>query len=184
MIKFAACTLTLVIGLSACERGPTPEQQRAAAERALVAKAQARAAKELDTYRQLVAAGNYELAAALGKRLLSIYPNSSISVEVQKTLADVEAKATAATDTRRLPRLWMYQADVESGGKQTTASIFSSQPSGAEQVRLLLRKHSDWGQSVYVYAAGKGFVLLCAQSSGDVPGDAAASSVKARCSGV
>ena len=45
------------------------------------------------------------------------------------------------------------------GGTQSTATIQTTRPSGEESVRLILRRHTAWGQSVFLYAtAGKGFV--------------------------
>jgi hypothetical protein len=44
------------------------------------------------------------------------------------------------------------------GGTQSTAAIYSSEPSGNDAVRLVLRRHSDWGQSVFLFGSGKGFV--------------------------
>ena len=58
---------------------------------------------------------------------------------------------------RRLERLWIYQSGKESGGEQTTASIYNSQPTTSDRVRLVLRRHSAWGQSAYLFGSGKGF---------------------------
>ncbi|MGP1664615.1 MAG: hypothetical protein ACTS5I_01610, partial [Rhodanobacter sp.] len=44
------------------------------------------------------------------------------------------------------------------GGTQSTASIESSQPSGHDRVRLVLRRHSSWGQSAFLYGSKPGFV--------------------------
>jgi hypothetical protein len=150
MMQRFAMVLCAALALAACDRGPTPEQRRAAA-------AQARAAKDLDAYRQLVAAGSYELAYSQGQNLLATYPNSPIAAEVAKTFPDVEAKAKGAIDARRLANLWMYQQGTEQGGTQHVASIYSSVPGGPDQVRLLLRQHSAWGRSAYLFAGGAGF---------------------------
>jgi hypothetical protein len=128
--------------------GPTPAQQQA----------NAQAAKAIAMYRDLLQSKSYELAGPIGQEIVDKYPGTAEAKEVQVTLADTVAKATAMTTRRRLERLWIYQAGKESGGDQTTASIYDSGPSINDRVRLVLRRHSAWGQSVYLFADGsKGF---------------------------
>jgi hypothetical protein len=115
------------------------------------------AAKNLEMYRQLLQSKSYELAGPIGQEIVQNYPGSPAAKEVQETLADTVAKGTAITSRRRLERLWIYQAGKESGGDQTTASIYSSEPSNDDRVRLVLRRHSAWGQSAYLFGSGKGF---------------------------
>jgi hypothetical protein len=43
------------------------------------------------------------------------------------------------------------------GGTQSTASIYSTRPSGDRAVRLVLRRHTQWGQSVFLFGTGHGF---------------------------
>ncbi|HEV7491412.1 MAG TPA: hypothetical protein VGO25_11435 [Rhodanobacteraceae bacterium] len=117
----------------------------------------AQAAKSIDMYHQLLQSKSYELAAPIGQEIVAKYPSSSEAKEVQQTLADTVAKANAITARRRLERLWIYQSGKESGGQQTTASIYSSEPVSSERARLVLRRHSAWGQSAYVFGSGKGF---------------------------
>jgi hypothetical protein len=118
--------------------------------------ANAQAAKSLEMYRQLLQSGSYELAGPIGQEVVAKYPGSPEAKEVQETLTDTLAKAEAITTRRRLEKLWIYQSGKESGGDQTTASIYNSQPAG-DRVRLILRRHSQWGQSVYLFGSGKGF---------------------------
>ena len=117
----------------------------------------AQAAKSIDMYHQLLQSKSYELAAPIGQEIVAKYPGSSEAKEVQETLADTVAKANAITARRRLERLWIYQSGKESGGEQTTASIYSSEPASSDRARLVLRRHSAWGQSVYLFGSGKGF---------------------------
>jgi hypothetical protein len=44
------------------------------------------------------------------------------------------------------------------GGTQPPATIENSQPTGSERVRLVLRRHTSWGQSVFLYGSKPGFV--------------------------
>ena len=64
-------------------------------------------------------------------------------------VVDVVVNRTAA--------LWSYQSGVQSGGEQHTASMYSLEPAGSLQVRLILRRHADWGQSVYLHGGQQGF---------------------------
>lgn len=117
-------------------------------------------ADNLAMYRTLVARGQFELAAPIGEGLLKRSPDSPAATEVRKDFDAVKAKADAINDKRRLQGLWLYQSGEQSGGQQNTATIHPSQPSWAHaRVRLILRRHSDWGPSVYLYDTGDaGFV--------------------------
>lgn len=142
--------LTIAV-LAACSRETAPAvpaapQNSAAAERDLAA------------YRKLVAANSLEIATTMGREILRKHPGSPAAAEVSKTLADVELRWKTAKDTLRLAALWAYQSTEAQGGKQESATIYSSVPgSERERVRLILRRHADWGQSVYVFSHGKGF---------------------------
>lgn len=128
--------------------GPTPAQQQV----------NAQAAKAIAMYRDLLQSKSYELAGPIGQEIVDKYPGTAEAREVQVTLADTVAKANAMTSRRRLERLWIYQTGKESGGDQTTASIYDTGPSIHDRVRLVLRRHSAWGQSAYLFADGsKGF---------------------------
>lgn len=147
-------TLTLLVLSAGCAPpGPTPEQQAAAAASAM----EAQANKALELYRTLLQEKSFELAAPIGQEIIEKYPASAAAKEVATTLADAKAKGEEISTRRRLERLWIYQSGEESGGQQTSASIYSANRTADDRVRLVLRRHSDWGQSVYLYGAGKGF---------------------------
>jgi hypothetical protein len=150
-----ACSVFVLAAslIAACSDRNAPPPAPAATARPA---ANAQAAKALDMYRQLLQSGSYELAGPIGQEVVTKYPGSPEAKEVQETLTDTLAKAEAITTRRRLEKLWMYQSGKESGGEQTTASIYNSQPV-ADRVRLILRRHSQWGQSVYLFGGGKGF---------------------------
>jgi hypothetical protein len=148
--------LALAAMLAACsEKAPVPQQQ--AGTSPAPAAAQAQAARSLEMYRQLLQSNSYELAAPIGQEIVTNYPDGPEAKEVRKTLPDTLAKASAMATRRRLERLWSYQSGKESGGEQTTASIYNSEPASIDRVRLVLRRHSAWGQSVYLFSSGKGF---------------------------
>lgn len=148
----ARLALVLAAALTAACSRSTPPAPAAPAQPA----AEAQGRKELELYRQLQQEKSYELAAPIGAEIVAKYPRSPAAREVQETLADTTAKATALSTRRRLERLWSYQSGKESGGTQNTASIYSGDPTET-RVRLVLRRHSAWGQSVYLFGSGKGF---------------------------
>ncbi len=114
--------------------------------------------QEYAMYQQLVEAESLELAGEIGDGIVERFPNTAQAAEVRKTLADVKAKGQTAGDEKRMSRLWIYQTGVsESGGSQNTASIYSNEGGANERVRLILRRHSAWGLSVYIFGNGKGF---------------------------
>lgn len=138
--------------LGACSRSPAPPTSVAAAP---VANAQL--TKALSLYRSLLKDKSWESAASVGQDIVNRYPGTAQAIEVKQTLADATTQATALTTQRRLQRLWSYQSGKESGGDQSTASIYSNDSAAADRVRLILRRHSEWGQSAYLYDSGKGF---------------------------
>lgn len=116
------------------------------------------AAADLAAYQELIRTGSHEFAVTMGREILRKHPGSPAAAEVGRTLPGIEAQAKSTADTKRLAALWDYQQGTQSGGKQSAASIYSSQPgSTAERARLILRRHSDWGESAYVFGTGKGY---------------------------
>src|SRR5690348_3043908 len=142
---------------SGCSQAPTPAPAQNATP-GQAAPNSADAAKKLSLYNAMLKASRDDLAAPIGEEIVSDYPNTPAAAEVQKTLPGIQAKAKARAEHDRLAALWLYQTGMQSGGKQITASISSSKPSGEAAVRLILRRHSKWGQSVYLFGSGNGFV--------------------------
>jgi len=116
------------------------------------------AARKLDTYRQLLRIHNDEMAVTMGHDILDHYPGSAAAKEVQQTLPQIEKRWKTDSEKRRLDALWLYQVSPMQGGTQSTATIYSSQPAGNDRVRLVLRRHTDWGRNVFLYGGGHGFV--------------------------
>ncbi|OOG51301.1 hypothetical protein [Rhodanobacter sp. C01] len=116
-------------------------------------------ARNLDTYRQLLRIHNDEMAVTMGKDIVSRYPDSAAAKEVQQTLPEIEQRYTVASEKNRLAALWLYQVSPMAGGTQSTATIVNSLPSGgADRVQLVLRRHTSWGQSAFLYGSKPGFV--------------------------
>jgi hypothetical protein len=140
--------------LAACSAGtPSPAQTAAATKAA----SEVKAGNALKLYEQMRVSGSWDLATSLGDELLQKYPGTAAAAQVQKTLAEVRSKAAEQLETRRLTRLWAYNAVPETGGTQYTAAIASKQPlkntdakNRTKRIRLVLRQHPKWGQSVYL----------------------------------
>ncbi|HWU77116.1 MAG TPA: hypothetical protein VN043_11495 [Rhodanobacter sp.] len=142
--------------LTACSQqagapAPSAAEQKAQADAAA-------AARNLDTYRQLLKLHDDEMVVAMGKDIVSRFPDSAAAKEVQQSLPAVEKRYTETRETKRLASLWTYQVSPMAGGTQSTATIFSSEPAGNDRVRLVLRRHTSWGQSAYLYGNKPGFV--------------------------
>ena len=151
-VPMAFCAAWLLAG---CSQGgapaPTAEEQQARTQAA-------DAARNLDTYRQLLRINNDEMAVTMGKDIVKRFPDSEAAKEVQKTLPAIEKRYTEVSEKRRLAGLWLYQVAPMSGGTQSTATIENSEPAGGDRVRLVLRRHTSWGQSVFLYGSKPGFV--------------------------
>jgi len=152
-IRWIFPLLAAAVLAAACSKNEAPAPAAAPAAPA----ADPRLTKALELYRQLQQEKNWELAAPIGREIVEKYPGTPAAKEVQETLTDTSAKADAIVTRRRLERLWIYQSGKESGGEQNTASIYSSDASDRDRVRLILRRHSAWGQSAYLFGSGKGF---------------------------
>ena len=148
----------LMLALAACNQNSGQGNSSSAAPATPQNAGTQQAAQKLKLYQQMLAAHRDDLAAPIGEEIVSDYPNTPAAAEVQKTLPGIQAKAKATAEHDRLAALWLYQTGMQSGGKQISASISSSKPSGEAAVRLILRRHSKWGQSVYLFGSGKGFV--------------------------
>ena len=142
--------------LAACSQqagtpAPSAEQQKAQADATA-------AERNLATYHQLLKLHDDEMVVTMGKDIESRFPNSDAAKEVAQTLPAVEKRYEANRETNRLAALWTYQMAPMAGGTQSTASIYSSRRGDDEQVRLVLRRHTSWGQSAFLYGSKPGFL--------------------------
>ncbi|WEN15967.1 hypothetical protein PY254_04655 [Rhodanobacter sp. AS-Z3] len=161
MKVFRICQAMLLAGgailLVACS-APSGTSNGPEAAKAAASTASADAARNLDTYRQLLRIHNDEMAVTMGKDIVQRFPGTDAAREVQQTLPEVEKRYTDAREKSRLERLWVYQVAPMAGGTQSTASIDNSKPVTGDRVRLVLRRHTSWGQSVFLYGSKPGFV--------------------------
>lgn len=151
-----------VLGLALLAAGCSQQGGgNAAAPAATVNKAPAidqAAQRDLDTYRQLVRIHNDEMATTFGEKIVHDYPGSAAAKEVQQTLPEIAKRYRENAEKNRLAGLWLYQVAPMAGGTQSTAVIYNSEPIGSDKVRLVLRRHTEWGQSAFLFGSGKGFV--------------------------
>lgn len=147
-------TLLAAAALAACSRGGAPAPD--AAQQAAQAK-EAAASRNLDAYRELLRIKNDEMAVSMGQDIVRRYPGSAAAKEVQQTLPEIEKRWKTVHEERRLAALWQYQVAPMAGGTQSTASIYNSKPADTH-VRLVLRRHTSWGQSAFLFSDAHGFV--------------------------
>ncbi|WP_437343343.1 hypothetical protein [Rhodanobacter lycopersici] len=152
--RLAVAALAGALVLAGCSQSSTPApnaaQQQAQAQ-------DAEAARNLDTYRQLLRIHNDQMAASMGEDIVQRFPNSAAAKEVQQTLPGIEKRWKENSEKARLAALWQYQVAPMAGGTQSTAAIYNSQPTDVH-VRLVLRRHTSWGQSAFLFSDGHGFV--------------------------
>jgi len=153
-IATAACGWLLLAACSQQDQN-TPSPQDAA--KAQAQQMAAEANRQLQTYQQALQQNNDELAAGIGQAIVQQFPASDAAKQVQQTLPEVQQRAKASAEKRRLAALWSYQVGPMEGGTQSTASIYSTRPSGDRAIRLVLRRHTKWGQSVFLFGTGHGF---------------------------
>ncbi|HEX7813894.1 hypothetical protein [Dyella sp.] len=136
------------------------DEQAAAKQQAAADAAQQKAdqARKLDNYRQLAKQGNDEMTVLQGEDIVQRYPGTDAAKEVQQSLPAVEQRLKDTKEKARLQALWYYQVAPMQGGTQSTATIYSTLPAGNDRVRLVLRRHTEWGQNAFLYGNGHGFV--------------------------
>src|SRR5882724_1947789 len=127
---FLLCLVPTVL-FAACSHSPPPVDTTGTAKAATEAKAD----NALKLYSQMRASGNWDLATTLGDELLEKYPGTAAAAQAQQTIGEARAKAARQLETRRLARLWAYNAVAEAGGTQYTAAIGSKQPIDSTDVK-------------------------------------------------
>ena len=150
-------SLALLGGVSACSSPQQPAAPSADAIAAAKAQMEAKAEQHYAMYEQMLEADNAELAVPLGEELLKMYPDSAAAGRIRPDLDALREKAATEGESRRMSRLWSYQISPMAGGTQSTATIYSNEVLGAEKVRLVFRRHTEWGQSVFLYGSEPGF---------------------------
>ncbi len=156
--------LLILVCLSACTSQEPPAAPSADAVAAAKAQREAKAEQHYAMYEQMVKADNAELALPLGDELLKLYPDSAAAARIRPEIEALREKATNEGETRRMARLWAYQTSPMAGGTQSTATVYSNDDptDSGDKVRLVFRRHTEWGQSVFLYGSEPGFT--CAKN--------------------
>jgi hypothetical protein len=145
--------LGAVLLLGAC--GPRGEDPALAAQR------EAQAAGALQKLEAARAAGQHEAAVIYAEELLERHPDSAAAPAVRTELAALRARAEGDREARRLAGLWTYHAVEGDAGTVRTAYIHGvGTESGAPSLRLVIRRHPEWGQSTYLLI-GDGADFAC-----------------------
>ncbi|HET9033885.1 MAG TPA: hypothetical protein VFN25_13405 [Dokdonella sp.] len=159
-----SASLLILVCLSACTTQEPPAAPSADAIAAAKAQMEAKAEQHYAMYEQMIQADNAELALPLGDELIRMYPDSAAAARVRPEIEKLREKANTEGEARRMARLWTYQTSPMAGGTQSTATVYSNDdPSVAgDKVRLVFRRHTEWGQSVFLYGSEPGFT--CAKN--------------------
>lgn len=153
--------LVAVAALTACDTGPTPEERQAA----LAARAEAQAQEQLGNFNNAIAGRRPDMALNFADYILRTYPQTQVAAQIKPRADALREQVTAERETKRLADLWVYHSvdEAEAKGIVRTAYIYSKDPVGADldgsqtRARLVLRRHPQWGDDVYLLADG-GFV--------------------------
>lgn len=156
-----AAPLILFAALLLAGCGPSAEERQAAARAAAQAAQEREAAEQLAGYRQALAQDNIELAAAYGELIVGRYGNTQAARELGEQFAEIRAQADVLKQQRYLESLWSYQTAPMGGGSQRTASLYSANTSGP-RLRLVLRNHTQWGQSAFLLPESD--IFVCAKA--------------------
>lgn len=139
----------LLLALVAC-RDPEAERREAEARaQAAQARVEALANEAFGQFEAVQSTNKPELALAYAEDIISRYPNSEAAKRLADSMPALRETARASAEKRRLESLWTYHAvdDAEAGGRVYTAYIRASNNAN---LRLVLRRHPAWGQSVYL----------------------------------
>jgi len=141
--------------LAGCIGCTDREAQRRAAQEQAQARAESAAAEGARQVDEVLAAGKVEIAHAYAVDVVSRFPQTRAAQALNARLPELKAAADKEAEGRRLAALWTYHAvdDAEAGGTVYTAYIHGSiegSSVNAPSLRLVLRRHPSWGQSVYL----------------------------------
>ncbi len=155
-LSILALVCAAAMGLAGCNNAEKLEAERQARH---ARAAEAKATERLASFRQLQATGRDDLALNLAEDLVKSFPGTSAAKEVAPILEGLRTKVSADAEDRRLKGLWVYHSghDAEAGGTVRSAYLYSSNTLGeaepgkdAPRARLVLRRHPQWGDDVYL----------------------------------
>jgi hypothetical protein len=145
-------TVALVLPIAGCgERGGQNDPSAA----------QAAARQALERVEAARGEGLHEAALIYARELVERHPDSVAAALVRGEMEALEAAALAQQERRRLAALWTYHAVDGEAGTMRTAYIHGvAEGEPAPAVRLVARRHPEWGQSTYLLI-GNGDDFAC-----------------------
>lgn len=155
--RLAALPMAFVLAsLAGC--GPSEAERQAEAQAKMQARVEAEAQKQYANYQQLKASGRTDLALNIADHMIKTLPQAQATAKIKAEVEPLRAQIAAEQEARRLKDLWVYHDghDVEAGGRVRTAYIFATEPLAKEpgkepaRARLVLRRHPQWGDDVYL----------------------------------
>jgi len=147
--------LAALLALAACEGVPSDAEKQAVRD----ARVEAHARQQLENYRQLKATGRADLALNIADHVLKNFPQTQAAAEIKPDVEALRAQVEGERKLQQLKALWVYHDDndAEAGGRVRSAYIFAREALGpaengepAPRGRLVLRRHPQWGDDVYL----------------------------------
>jgi hypothetical protein len=95
--------------------------------------------------------GRHQAAFIYAEEILKRYPDSAAAGRLRGEIDALREAADAEREERRLAEMWTYHAVEEDAGTVYTAYIYGQPVAGpSPEVRLVLRRHPEWGQNSYL----------------------------------
>jgi hypothetical protein len=103
--------------------------------------------------------GRDDLALNFANDILLRFPDTRAAIETRPLADALRVKVDASKEDARLRELWAYHTtdDKDAGGTVRTAYVYSANTLGppeagkeAPKARLVLRRHPQWGDDVYL----------------------------------
>lgn len=148
--------LACLLALGACSNAEKLEAEKRARH---AAQAEALASERLANLKQMQAIGRDDLALNFADDLVQRYQGTKAAAEAAQLRDGLRAKVAANAEAQRLRSLWVYHdaEDSAAGGRVRSAYLYSSNTLGeaepgkqAPKARLVLRRHPQWGDDVYL----------------------------------
>lgn len=152
MLAFTACAF---VCLAACDGVPDEAEKQAVQQ----ARIEAAAQKQLENYHQLKATGRADLALNIADHVLRNFPQTQAAAAIRPDMDALRAQVSDERRMQQLKALWVYhdENDAKAGGRVRSAYIFAKDLLGpaengepAPRGRLVLRRHPQWGDDVYL----------------------------------
>lgn len=145
-----------LLGLAGCNNAERLEAEKRARH---AAQAEVEATARLANLRQMQAIGRDDLALNFAEDIVQRFPGTKAAAEAGPLREQLRSSVAAKAEETRLKGLWAYHdsEDKDAGGRVRSAYLYSSNTLGpaepgkeAPRARLVLRRHPQWGDDVYL----------------------------------